>query len=153
MPEGIIGLELERGHSVGLSYSPLYGVIARDFPELIDYVEIPAKNLEATKAFFTQAFGWTFTDYGPEYTCFTNGGVNGGFFKSDQTATCESGSALIILYSDELEATQAKVVDAGGSIHKPIFQFPGGRRFHFIEPSGSEFAVWSELDVDGNAIA
>jgi predicted enzyme related to lactoylglutathione lyase len=112
--------------------------------EKIDYVEFPAREIEATKEFFTKAFGWSFTDYGPDYTAFSDEGLNGGFYKSELIATTETGSALIIFYSQELEKTQLKVESAGGSIIKPIFPFPGGRRFHFVDPSGNEFAVWSD---------
>lgn len=112
--------------------------------EKINYVEFPAKDLSATKAFFESVFGWSFVDYGPEYTAFENQGLDGGFFKSDLTSSTEKGSALIVLYSNQLEATLAKVEKAGGVILKPIYSFPGGRRFHFTEPSGNEFAVWSE---------
>ncbi len=110
----------------------------------INYVEFPANNLDATKAFFQAAFGWTFVDYGPAYAAFANQGLDGGFFQSDLAARTDKGSALVVFYSDRLEQTLAKVVDAGGQILKPIFAFPGGRRFHFTEPSGNEFAVWSE---------
>ncbi|HBX67095.1 MAG: glyoxalase [Balneola sp.] len=112
--------------------------------EKIDYVEFPATDLEATKQFFTKAFNWEFTDYGPEYCDFSNEGINGGFYKSDKKATTETGSALVIFYSEDLEATQKKMEHAGGEIVKEIFSFPGGRRFHFTEPSGNEFAVWSD---------
>jgi predicted enzyme related to lactoylglutathione lyase len=112
--------------------------------EKINYVEFPAKDLEATKSFFETVFGWSFVDYGPGYTAFSNQGLDGGFFKSDLAASAENGSALIVFYSDRLEETQSKIENAGGRIVKPIFAFPGGRRFHFAEPSGSEFAVWSE---------
>jgi len=112
--------------------------------EKINYVELPAKDLAATKAFFQSAFGWSFTDYGPEYTAFENQGLDGGFFQSDLASSTENGAALIVLYSNQLEATLAKVEKAGGSILKPIYAFPGGRRFHFTEPSGNEFAVWGE---------
>jgi predicted enzyme related to lactoylglutathione lyase len=112
--------------------------------EQINYVEFPAKHLDATKAFFEAVFDWTFTDYGPDYTAFTDEGLDGGFFRSDLAASTAKGSALIVFYSDRLEETQSKVENAGGSIVKPIFDFPGGRRLHFTEPSGNEFAVWSE---------
>lgn len=112
--------------------------------EKMNYVELPATNIEATKAFFTAAFGWTFTDYGPEYTAFDDEGLDGGFYQSDLTATVAKGSALIVFYSAALEETQAKIEEAGGAITRPIFSFPGGRRFHFTDPSGNEFAVWSE---------
>ncbi len=110
----------------------------------INYVEFPARHLEATKAFFSKTFGWSFQDYGPEYTSFSDAGIAGGFFKSELSAKTENGSALIIMYSNSLEDTYSKVVDAGGSIVKEIFSFPGGRRFHFTEPCGNEFSVWSE---------
>ena len=112
--------------------------------EKINYVEFHAKDLAATKAFFQFAFGWSFVDYGPDYTAFENQGLDGGFFQSDLASSSEKGAALVILYSNQLEATLAKVEKAGGSIVKPIYSFPGGRRFHFTEPSGNEFAVWSE---------
>ena len=112
--------------------------------EKINYVELPAKDLAATKAFFQSVFGWSFVDYGPEYTAFSDQGLDGGFFKSDLASSTQNGAALIVFYSNQLEATLAKVEKAGGSIVRPIFSFPGGRRFHFTEPSGNEFAVWSE---------
>jgi predicted enzyme related to lactoylglutathione lyase len=112
--------------------------------EKMNYVELPAKDLAGTKAFFESVFGWSFTDYGPEYTAFENQGLDGGFFQSDLASSTENGAALIVFYSDQLEATLAKVEKAGGSILKPIYSFPGGRRFHFTEPSGNEFAVWGE---------
>ncbi|MDO6541947.1 VOC family protein [Photobacterium sanguinicancri] len=114
--------------------------------EAINYLELPAKDISATKAFFTTVFKWTFVDYGPEYSAFSDAGVEGGFYQSDLMSTTLKGSALIVFYSDKLEQTQAKVEQAGGAIIKPIFTFPGGRRFHFIEPSGNEFAVWSDKE-------
>ena len=112
--------------------------------EKINYVEFPAKDINATKSFFSTVFGWDFVDYGPDYTAFSNEGLDGGFFKSNLTASTENGSALIVFYSKELEQTQAKIEQAGGSIIRPIFSFPGGRRFHFGDPNGNEYAVWSE---------
>ncbi len=112
--------------------------------EKINYVEFPAKDIEAAKVFFASVFGWSFVDYGPKYTAFSDEGIDGGFYKSDLTASTENGSALIVFYSNELEQTQSKVENAGGSILKPIFSFPGGRRFHFGDPNGNEYAVWSE---------
>ncbi len=113
--------------------------------EKINYVEFPAKNIEDTKDFFTKVFGWSFVDYGPDYTAFSNEGIDGGFFKSDLSASTRYGSALIVFYSNELEQTQGKIEGAGGSILKPIFSFPGGRRFHFADPNGNEYAVWSDV--------
>jgi len=115
--------------------------------EKINYVELPAKDIEATKSFFTSVFGWSFVDYGPEYTAFANEGIDGGFFKSDLTVSTKNGSALIIFYSNGLEQTKEKIENAGGSIIKPIFSFPGGRRFHFGDPSGNEYAVWSDVNA------
>ncbi len=113
--------------------------------EKINYVEFPAKDIEATKAFFISAFGWTFVDYGSEYTAFSDEGLDGGFYKSDLSVSTEAGSALIVFYSKDLERTQSKIENAGGTIIKPIFSFPGGRRFHFGDPNGNEYAVWSDV--------
>jgi uncharacterized protein len=115
--------------------------------EKINYVEFPSKDLQATKAFFSSVFGWSFIDYGPEYTAFTNEGIDGGFYQSDLTSTTANGGALVIFYSKDLEHTQVKIENAGGSIIKPVFQFPGGRRFHFSDPNGNEYAVWSDIDA------
>lgn len=112
--------------------------------EKIDYLEYPAKDLVATKEFFANTFGWKFEDYGPEYTAFDNQGVMGGFYKVDLLSNSDQGAALTVFYSNNLESTLAKVSDNGGAIVKDIFSFPGGRRFHFTEPSGNEFAVWSD---------
>jgi predicted enzyme related to lactoylglutathione lyase len=113
--------------------------------EKINYVEFPAKDIEATKEFFKTAFGWSFVDYGPDYTSFSDEGINGGFFKSDLVASTANGSALVVLYSEDLEQSQSSIENAGGSIIKPIFSFPGGRRFHFGDPNGNEYAVWSDV--------
>jgi len=115
--------------------------------EKINYVEFPAKDLEATKKFFAAALGWSFVDYGPDYTSFSDEGLNGGFFKSDLASSTATGSALLVFYSKELEQTQSKIENAGGSIIKPTFSFPGGRRFHFSDPNGNEYAVWSDHEA------
>ncbi len=112
--------------------------------ESINYVEFPSRDLKATKTFFEQCFGWTFVDYGPDYAAFSGQGLDGGFFTADLAATTAAGSALVVFYSERLEETQAKVEKSAGKIVQPIFSFPGGRRFHFTEPSGNEFAVWSD---------
>lgn len=112
--------------------------------EKLNYVEFPCKDLPATKAFFKQVFSWEFEDYGPEYSAFSNQGLDGGFYQADLHSTEASGGALLVFYSDALEATQAKVKAAGGLISKDIFSFPGGRRFQFLEPSGNELGVWSD---------
>ena len=112
--------------------------------EKINYIELPAKDIVATKTFFTAALGWSFVDYGPDYVSFQNAGIDGGFFKSDVHASTSNGSVLVVLYSKDLEKTQAKIEKAGGTIIKPTFSFPGGRRFHFGDPNGNEYAVWSQ---------
>jgi predicted enzyme related to lactoylglutathione lyase len=107
----------------------------------IDYVELPGTDLPATKSFYGQAFGWTFTDYGPTYAAFADSGLDGGF----QADAAETPAApLVVIFTTDLEAMLAKVTAAGGAIVKPIFSYPGGRRFHFRDPSGNELAVFTE---------
>ena len=115
--------------------------------EKINYIEFPAKDIEATKEFFTSVFGWSFEDYGPEYSAFSNEGVDGGFFQSDLSVSTKNGSALIVFYSKNIEETQSKIEQAGGLIVRSIFTFPGGRRFLFTDPNGNEYAVWSDIDA------
>ena len=112
--------------------------------EKLNYIEFPSQDLASTKAFFSQAFGWTYVDYGPEYVAINTAGLDGGFYLSDKASTVANGAMLVVFYSERLEETQAKVEAAGGVISTQIFSFPGGRRFHFTEPSGNEFAVWSD---------
>ncbi|NNF66822.1 MAG: VOC family protein [Gammaproteobacteria bacterium] len=112
--------------------------------EKINYIEFPSSDLAATKKFFAAAFGWEFVDYGPEYTAFSGAGMDGGFYSSELSATPKQGSVLIVLYSKNLEETQRKIEATGGKVVKAIFSFPGGRRFHFVEPGGNELAVWGE---------
>lgn len=109
----------------------------------IDYIEFSVRNLDEAKKFYGSAFGWTFTDYGPEYAGIQKpgGGEMGGMHPAKQVVT---GGPLVILYSDVLETTVESVKKAGGTITKQIFEFPGGRRFHFTDPSGNELAVWSK---------
>ncbi len=113
----------------------------------IDYIEFPATDIEATKRFYIQVFGWTFQDYGPDYTSFHDGRLAGGFNTGAEPAG--SGGAktrgpLVVIYASSLEDTYAKVTKAGGKIVRETFGFPGGRRFHFSDPNGNELAVWSE---------
>lgn len=116
--------------------------------EKISYIELPARNIQATKTFFNQAFGWEFTDFGPDYAAFSSQGIEGGFYSADLASISSEGAALVIFYSQNLAATQAKIEQAGGMIIKPAFDFPGGQRFHFVEPSGNEFAVWSDVVIN-----
>ena len=110
----------------------------------IDYIELPAQNFDAVEAFYAAAFGWTFTDYGPEYRAFSDGKLDGGFFKSELQSRTTYGAALVVLFARDLEATRDRLSAAGGSVCKEIFSFPGGRRFHFLDPHGNELAVWSD---------
>lgn len=117
--------------------------------EKVNYIELPARDLVAAKAFFSELFDWEFTDYGPEYTAFSNSGIDGGFFKAELSSVASNGSALIVLYSDDLENTLAKIeARKDAQISQPIFHFPGGRRFHFFDPNGNEFAVWSDVGIE-----
>ena len=95
-------------------------------------------------AFYEQVFGWIFTDYGPEYRAFTDGKLDGGFYQSDMQSSTTTGAVLVVIYSEDLERTQEVVVAAGGNVIKPIYDFPGGRRFQFTDPHGNELAVWSD---------
>ena len=110
----------------------------------IDYIELPARDLQLAKAFYGSVFGWQFVDYGPEYCAFNDGRLDGGFYQANLNATTANGSVLVVLYADDLEATLARVREGGGCIVKEIFSFPGGRRFQFADPNGNELAVWSE---------
>jgi predicted enzyme related to lactoylglutathione lyase len=108
----------------------------------IDYVELTSTTAhELTRGFYAQAFGWSFTDYGPDYAATTNGTVDVGLNGQPDEALA---APLPVIRVDDLEAAFAAVTKAGGTIAKPIFSFPGGRRFHFIDPAGSELAAWSE---------
>jgi predicted enzyme related to lactoylglutathione lyase len=111
----------------------------------INYIEFAATDLEATKGFFEEVFGWEFQDYGPDYLAFNNAGVEGGFFRSKLASRTDSGGALVVLFCASLEEAVANVQEKGGVITKAIFEFPGGRRFHFTEPSGNELAVWTNV--------
>jgi len=105
----------------------------------IDYVEFDVTDIERAKAFYGAAFGWTFTDYGPAYCEFRDGRLSGGFAVGQP----RPGGPLVIVYADDLEAAQHRLERAGARISRPIFAFPGGRRFHFVDPDGYELAVWS----------
>lgn len=107
----------------------------------IDYVELASDDINASRAFLAEAFGWGFIDYGPSYQAFADAGIDGGI---DGSRERPSGRPMVILKSDDLEASEAAVRKAGGTVTRTIFAFPGGRRFHFREPGGNEMAVWSE---------
>lgn len=106
----------------------------------IDYIEFTTQDLAASKAFFAQVFGWEFKDYGPEYASFKDAAMRGGFAQGQNVG----GGPLVVLYAHDLTPVAQKVKDAGGRISVDVFEFPGGKRFHFTEPGGNELAVWSE---------
>ena len=110
----------------------------------IDYVELPSATAhELTRAFYSKAFGWTFADYGPDYSATTTGDVDVGLNGQIEEAL---SAPLPVVRVDDVEAAFDAVTKAGGIVAKPIFSFPGGRRFHFIDPSGSELAVWQSAE-------
>lgn len=108
---------------------------------LINYIEFKAKDLTAIKNFYSKTFGWFFTDYGDGYTAFAESGVEGGFELSNEPIV---NGVLVVLHHSNLIEIKNKIITAGGSISQEIFSFPGGSRFHFLDPSGNELAVWCE---------
>ncbi len=107
----------------------------------IDYVEIPVTDLTKAKEFFTAMFGWSFQDWGDDYMSFNDGRLDGGFRRSDEPAPATG--VLLVFYSESLERDVDKVTELGATISQEIFAFPGGRRFHFVDPTGNEYAMWS----------
>jgi len=105
----------------------------------IDYIEVTSTDLESTKRFYAEVFGWVFTDYGPDYTSFVDGRLAGGFTRG----AAGGGSPLVVLYAADLDSLRARV-EAWGIATFNLHSFPGGRRFHFKDPGGNELAVWSE---------
>lgn len=120
-------------------------------PLRLDYLEFATRDVAVAHKFYTAAFGWTFTDYGPAYTAFTDGRLSGGFF-ADATAPTRM-NPLAVLFAADLASAEQRIVAAGGTITKPAFEFPGGRRFHFTDPTGLQLAVWSDVRADGTKIA
>lgn len=112
----------------------------------IDYIEFASADLEASRAFFAQVFGWQFQAYGPDYLAFNDGRLDGGFYRAVAQPPADTGP-LVVLYADDLAPVLEQVAAAGGQIVKPVFGFPGGSRFHFREPGGTTLAVWSERTV------
>ena len=107
----------------------------------IDYVELHVSAMPGAKKFYSDAFGWSLQDWGPDYAAFSHANIDGGLTSQ---ASSTSGAPLVILYANKLEDALARVEKAGGKIVKPIFAFPGGRRFHFKDPAGNELAIWGE---------
>jgi predicted enzyme related to lactoylglutathione lyase len=107
----------------------------------IDYVEFTTTNMSEAKRFYSEIMGWEFTDYGPDYTSFSDGRLAGGFTTTSEVA---AGGPLVVLYATNLDDMEAKIREHGGQIVRETFEFPGGRRFHFTDPGGNELAVWSD---------
>lgn len=110
----------------------------------IDYVEFASADPSRTRDFFAAAFGWEFEDFGDDYIAFHGAGLAGGIHRADLRSSAAEGGALVVFYSEDIESTQSLVTEHGAKIVKPVFSFPGGRRFHFTEPMGNELAVWSD---------
>lgn len=113
-------------------------------PKTIDYIEMPSQDISRSREFFSAMFSWVFTDYGPDYTSFEDGRITGGFFRSERVSLSAHGACLPVIYTESLEQTKDDALRLGATITKDIFSFPGGRRFQFTEPGGSEFAIWSD---------
>jgi len=106
----------------------------------INYIELISNDLEKTKQFYGNCFGWSFTDWGDTYISIDNAGIDGGF----ELGTPIHGTTRVILLSDDLEQSLETVTKHGATIVQDIFSFPGGRRFHFTDPSGNELAIWQK---------
>jgi predicted enzyme related to lactoylglutathione lyase len=134
-----------RGYLISYIYIKYPGIMTvthsqKHRHEQIQYVEFLSADIDRIKMFYSQSFGWSFTDFGPAYSAFEGDYIDGGF----TTGIPVKGSVLVIVYSENIEDTKTKVINAGGIIAKDIFSFPGGRRFHFTDPDGNELGVWSE---------
>ena len=132
----IVSIVLVFGLTLGLRG---YNMSEKD--KRIDYIELPTVDIGVAKQFYGNVFGWKFIDYGAEYTSYNDGRLDGGFRKEESV---QRGGPLVVLYADNLELVKDSIVKAGGTIVVDIFEFPGGRRFHFTDPSGNELAVWSD---------
>jgi predicted enzyme related to lactoylglutathione lyase len=110
----------------------------------IDYVELAAEDLAAVKKFYGEAFGWEFQDWGPDYVSFSGAGLDGGIRGGEKPV---QGSTLVILYADDLEASEKRVTNAGGEI-VARHEFPGGKRFHFKDPAGNVLGVWTQVPLE-----
>ncbi len=110
----------------------------------VDYVEIPATDIDKTREFFEQLFGWKFQEWGPDYYSFNDGRLDGGLRRSDEAAP--ASGVLLVFFSQNLERDYDRVTELGATISQEIFEFPGGRRFHFVEPAGTEFAIWASTE-------
>ena len=109
----------------------------------INYIEFPMHKTQETIDFYSKIFGWTFTKWGPHYVSFSDAEIEGGF-NGEGDMKSKSPGVLIVLYSQNLVEKAEAISQAGCKVIKPIYAFPGGKRFHFLDPNGNELAVWSE---------
>ena len=109
----------------------------------IDYIEIPVTDPAKARDFFSQLMGWQFEEWGEDYISFNDGNMDGGFRRSEEPAPATG--VLVVFFSTDLERDRNRVVELGASISQDIFSFPGGRRFHFVDPVGNEYAIWAEV--------
>ena len=114
----------------------------------IDYIEIPVTDLHRAREFFTAMFGWEFQEWGDDYMSFADGRLNGGLRRA--TEPTPATGILLVFYTEDLERDVARVQELGATISQEAFAFPGGRRFHFIDPVGTEYAMWTEKTEDNN---
>ena len=112
---------------------------------MIDYVEFASADPQAMCAFFEATLGWSFEWFGPDYVAFHGAKLEVGIYRADLASRSADGGALIVFYSRDLEASEALVLSHGANIIKPVFDCPGGRRLQFAEPTGNEFAFWSNV--------
>ncbi|KAL7747153.1 hypothetical protein RI367_007513 [Sorochytrium milnesiophthora] len=121
----------------------------------MDYIEFVTTDVQAAKRFYTQVFGWEFKDYGPQYAAFKDGRIEGGFRTADEASaqgSTKETNPLVCMAADDLEDVEQRVKAAGGTVTKNIYEFPGGRRFHFADPTGLQLAVWSTKRRDGSLV-
>jgi len=109
----------------------------------IDYVEIPVTDLKKAREFFSALFDWSFQEWGDDYMSFNDGRLEGGFRRAAESAPATG--VLIVFFSTDIDRDFDRVQELGATISEPIFPFPGGRRFHFVDPTGTEFAIWSAV--------
>lgn len=109
-----------------------------------DYIEIPVTDLDKAREFFVQLFGWEFQEWGPDYYSFNDGRLDGGFRRSEEPAPATG--VLLVFYTQAIERDYERVKELGATISQEIFEFPGGRRFHFVDPVGTEYAMWTSTE-------
>jgi len=111
----------------------------------VDYIEIPTTDIVKTSQFLGAFFGWSFQEWGPDYSSFNDGRMDGGLRRTKEATPLETG-VLLIFFSTDLERDRDRVKELGATITQDIFDFPGGQRFHFVDPSGAEFAIWTSTE-------